>query len=208
MHPQADTKMMAHVLIVSLTTTIYGVLHSLLASATAKDWIRGRFGPSTDRLYRLGYNAIAVITFLPVLAALVARPGEILYQLGSPWNAAAIAGQLLCLVVVGLGLLQSDAWSFLGLRQLAGTARAPSHLVATGLYRWVRHPLYTAGLAFIWLMSVMTTSLLAVNIVLTVYILIGSRLEERRLVAEFGKAYEEYQRQVPSLLPLRIPPPR
>ncbi|MCJ7676604.1 MAG: hypothetical protein MUO35_02640, partial [Anaerolineales bacterium] len=56
-----------------------------------------------------------------------------------------------------------------------------------------------------WLTPVMTTSVLALNLALTAYILVGSRLEERRLSAEFGEAYDEYRHRVPALLPLRLP---
>ena len=59
------------------------------------------------------------------------------------------------------------------------------------------------SLLFIWLMPVMTTSVLALNLGLTAYIYIGSLFEERRLVAEFGEPYTAYQRRVPRLIPVR-----
>jgi protein-S-isoprenylcysteine O-methyltransferase Ste14 len=78
-------------------------------------------------------------------------------------------------------------------------------LVTTGLYRHVRHPLYTAGLAFLWLSPVMTTTLMALYAGLSVYLYVGSLFEERRLQAEFGPAYAEYQKRVPRLFPrLRV----
>ena len=39
-------------------------------------------------------------------------------------------------------------------------------------------------------------------IAITLYFAIGSRLEERKLVAEFGESYRRYQRRVPGLVPL------
>jgi protein-S-isoprenylcysteine O-methyltransferase Ste14 len=101
--------------------------------------------------------------------------------------------------------MQTDPLSFLGLQQLTGRPQGNPRLVTTGMYRWVRHPLYTAGLLFVWLTPVMTFSLLSLNLSLTAYVILGSRLEERRLVAEFGEAYHEYQRRVPSLIPLHPP---
>jgi protein-S-isoprenylcysteine O-methyltransferase Ste14 len=65
----------------------------------------------------------------------------------------------------------------------------------------VRHPLYTAGLAFIWFTPLMTVNLLVLNIGLTVYIVIGAYFEERKLLREFGPAYAEYQRRTPMLVP-------
>jgi protein-S-isoprenylcysteine O-methyltransferase Ste14 len=194
---------MPEALVIALAVATYGLLHSLLASASVKRWFRTRLGPSVDRFYRLAYNLFALVSFVPVLALLVWRPGAVVYRLGPPWIAIAVTGQLLSAALLGIGLLQANAWSFLGLQPLMGTSQAPSRLVTTGLYRWVRHPLYTAGLLLIWLTPLMTSGLLAFNLVLTAYVVAGSRLEERRLVAEFGADYHAYQRQVPSLFPLR-----
>jgi protein-S-isoprenylcysteine O-methyltransferase Ste14 len=48
----------------------------------------------------------------------------------------------------------------------------------------------------------MTTSLLALNISLTIYIYIGSIFEERKLLAIHGQPYAEYQKSVPRLIPI------
>jgi protein-S-isoprenylcysteine O-methyltransferase Ste14 len=69
------------------------------------------------------------------------------------------------------------------------------------LYRWVRHPLYTAGLLFIWLTPIMTLNTLVVFIAATVYILVGAFFEERKLEREFGQAYREYKAATPMLIP-------
>ena len=74
-------------------------------------------------------------------------------------------------------------------------------MVSGGLYRWVRHPLYSAGLVFIWLTSVMTVNLLVLNLGLTIYLVVGAIYEERKLVREFGDLYVDYQKRVPMLIP-------
>jgi protein-S-isoprenylcysteine O-methyltransferase Ste14 len=186
-----------------LFVIIYGILHSLLASPWAKNWARKIFGLNADRFYRLMYNAIGAITLLPTLAILAMKPGDILYRLPWPWGLLAFSGQGTALLLLAIGLLQTDLWRFLGLRQLfqLQTSSEPT-LVVTGLYRWVRHPLYTLGLIFLWLTPVMTTSLLVFNLGMSVYIYVGSYFEERRLRDEFGQAYADYQRRVPRLVPI------
>jgi len=42
---------------------------------------------------------------------------------------------------------------------------------------------------------------IVVNIILTVYVIIGSILEEKKLILEFGDAYKKYQDDVPMLIP-------
>jgi protein-S-isoprenylcysteine O-methyltransferase Ste14 len=189
-------------LLTLIAVAAYGILHSLLAAMRVKR-AAGRLSTRLGRSYRLLFNLIAGLTYLPVLAVVAAYPGAMLYRIPWPLNLVTVGIQVLALVVLILGLLQTDPWHFLGLRQLiAADSGESGTLVKTGLYRWVRHPLYTAGLAFIWPIPIMTTSLLAMNLGLTAYILIGSVLEERRLLSEFGAAYAEYQRQVPKLIPL------
>lgn len=181
---------------------VYGALHSLMASHWAKDSARRIFGPGSDHWYRLAFNLLAGILFLPVLIVVALYPGTVVYRLDFPWLLPAAGIQLLALIVLVLGLFQTDALRFLGLRQLRqpDPDRPPS-LVVSGLYRWVRHPLYTAGLAFIWFTPWMSTSILALNLGLTAYIFIGSVFEERRLLSVFGQAYADYQSRVPRLIP-------
>jgi protein-S-isoprenylcysteine O-methyltransferase Ste14 len=49
----------------------------------------------------------------------------------------------------------------------------------------------------------MDMAALAGNCVLTVYIVVGTLLEERKLVHEFGDAYRNYQRRVSMFVPLK-----
>ncbi|NJN97398.1 MAG: hypothetical protein HC875_26605 [Anaerolineales bacterium] len=103
--------------------TLYGVLHSVLASLALKAWARRVFGPGVERWYRLIYNIIAVITLLPLVPLLAWLPGPILYVVPSPWRWLMVGGQLLALAALGVSLLQTGAFHFLGLAQL--TAERP-----------------------------------------------------------------------------------
>ncbi len=176
-------------LIVFLSVLIYGLIHSVLASFWAKEKTQIWFGLSVSRWYRFAYNLFAVLTLLPVLALPVVLSDTRLYTIPSPWVYLSIAGQILAVLVLTAGLLQTGVWTFLGLRQLVEGQEKPSRMVVKGLYRYVRHPLYTAGLIFIWLTPVMTLNLLALNLGLSLYIFLGAMFEERRLTREFGEAY-------------------
>jgi Putative protein-S-isoprenylcysteine methyltransferase len=69
-------------------------------------------------------------------------------------------------------------------------------------YRWVRHPLYVAWAIFFFATPTMTLGHLLFAGVLTIYMVAASRVEERDLVAHFGKAYEDYRRRVPAFVPI------
>ncbi len=75
------------------------------------------------------------------------------------------------------------------------------HLVTGGYYRFVRHPIYSFTLLFLWLMPWMSSNWLGLASGSTLYILLAIPLEERKLLAEFGTAYRDYQQRVPALFP-------
>jgi len=131
-----------------LSVLLWGLLHSLLASLKVKELARQVFGPGVNRFYRLAYNVFAGVSFLPVLAVMFLVSDRSLYIVPLPWSLFLVAGELLAVAALVVGFLQTDAWEFLGLRQL-GESDRPSKLTTSGLKHYVRHPLYSAGLAFI-----------------------------------------------------------
>ena len=153
------------------------------------------------RLYRLAYNIFSVLSFVPILWLMAVLPDQVLYQIPAPWVYLSIAGQLAAMVLLVAGVLQTDPLSFVGLRQLFAGGEHPSKLVTHGLYSKIRHPLYTAGLLFIWLTPVMSINSLTVTLSATIYIIVGAFFEERKLEREFGSAYTEYKASTPMLIP-------
>lgn len=95
----------------------------------------------------------------------------------------------------------------LGIREivshLKGKAGKKSFLTIQGNYQWVRHPLYFLSLVMIWSQVSLTTDRFLFNGLWTFWIIIGSFLEERDLVASFGDAYRNYQRNVQMLIPYK-----
>jgi protein-S-isoprenylcysteine O-methyltransferase Ste14 len=179
---------------------VWGALHSALAGIPAKAAARKLFGPMADNFYRIGFNAAAVMTLMPVLAILARNTGSVLARVPWPWWPMMGIGQIAALVVLGWSFLQSDPPGFLGLRQL-GNPQSGGKLVTTGAYAIVRHPMYTAGLLLLWLFPIITSGILAFDLGITLYILVGSELEERKLTAEYGEEYRKYKAKVARLIP-------
>ncbi|NOQ69084.1 MAG: DUF1295 domain-containing protein [Gammaproteobacteria bacterium] len=75
-----------------------------------------------------------------------------------------------------------------------------------GPYRWVRHPLYLFTIIFFWSYPVITSDRLLFNILWTIWVIVGARLEEQELVEDFGDEYREYQSKVPMLFPRSFRP--
>jgi protein-S-isoprenylcysteine O-methyltransferase Ste14 len=126
---------------------------------------------------------------------------------GSWWAARMMF--LLALAIGVWGSLSLRGFDAFGLRPIRHRFKseplsAPV-LVVQGAYRWVRHPFYFVVLLMIWSFPVLTVDRLLFNMLWTIWIVIGTVLEERDLIARFGDDYREYQRNVPMLFPTRIP---
>jgi methanethiol S-methyltransferase len=199
------------IVLFALAFIFWAALHSMTAGLAFKQAMRRLMGERAyDGLYRLLYNAFSVLTFIPVLYAggrilpqvfawVVDRPGRwFLYGL-----------QAIGLIGVGVSLLQTDLLRFAGLGQAVRYLRGapevnpPPRLVVRGLYRLVRHPIYFFSLIFLWANPVMSLAALVFNLAATAYFWIGSGYEERRLLATYGEAYQQYRRRVPRLIPLK-----
>jgi protein-S-isoprenylcysteine O-methyltransferase Ste14 len=121
------------------------------------------------------------------------------------WNASQAAGAALALV--GLAVYFRCLWDF-GARGRGTPAPIdpPRALVVTGLYRWVRNPMYwgvglfIAGEAIFYgsrgVFLYLAVWLVFVHLMVVLY-------EENALRRAFGAAYEEYCRTVPRWLPRR-----
>jgi protein-S-isoprenylcysteine O-methyltransferase Ste14 len=97
---------------------------------------------------------------------------------------------------------------FLGLRQIqtrlsANSLSESGDLDAGGVLGLVRHPWYVAVFILLWT-SNLNVGAVTINIVLSAYLVIGTLLEERKLVLEFGEKYREYQRNVSMFIPLKF----
>ena len=77
---------------------LWGVVHSMLASLAVKRFIRRVFGETPARLYRLIYNAFAVLTFVPILLLMRSLPDQTLYLVPAPWMYLMLVGQALAAI--------------------------------------------------------------------------------------------------------------
>ena len=191
--------------ILLLALAVYGVVHSLAASRRAKAAARRLFGPAADRWYRLAFSLFGGLSFLPVLFLFAWLPDRVLYVVPYPYIFLMLAVQALGGMFFLWALAVIDLGAFLGLRQLAGSRDAEmERLTTSGPYQLVRHPLYTASLLVLWFMPVMSVNLLAFNLGVTAYFVIGGYFEEQKLLQQFGQAYAVYRDETPMLIPVRL----
>jgi protein-S-isoprenylcysteine O-methyltransferase Ste14 len=181
----------------------YFAVHSLLASLRVKRWVSLRH-PGWMPGYRVFFNVLAVALLAVPVGLTLAWRGELLWQ----WTGAAwwVANAAALLAVLGFlwSLRFYDGSEFLGLRQWRERARQVEDqevLRISPLHRFVRHPWYSLGLVLIWTRGMDPAVLISASLI-TAYFVVGSRLEERKLLELHGDAYRAYRERVPSLVPL------
>jgi protein-S-isoprenylcysteine O-methyltransferase Ste14 len=110
---------------------------------------------------------------------------------------------------VGLGVLSipSVYWvlTSLGKNVSETVLTKPGHeLVTVGPYRWIRHPLYTTGLALLLAVGLMAANVLFLLFALLAAVLILSVViprEEAALRDRFGDEYARYMERTGRLFP-------
>jgi protein-S-isoprenylcysteine O-methyltransferase Ste14 len=181
-------------------------LHSALVSLSLTEPLRTRF-PYAARYYRIVYNTVSVVTLAPVLLYTFSLRGPTLFNWPGPWRLAQIFLALSAMVFFVAGARHYDLFQFLGLRQLkdekaCSVLTDDCSLDTSGILSLVRHPWYTGGILIIWARPLDTSAILT-NLVFTGYFVVGTRLEERKLIAQFGQEYVDYRQRVSMFLPLK-----
>jgi protein-S-isoprenylcysteine O-methyltransferase Ste14 len=196
--------MMMGTIYIFCASLLWGLVHSLLATHGFKHIVRKGVGPvAFYRLYRFFYNLFSMASILPVILMLITFPDRALYTIPAPWVYLTTIVQGLAFFALIAGVMQTGVMEFSGLAQLSPYYQdsEPGLLVTDGLYGLVRHPLYSAGLVFMWFSADMTENRLVLWITFTLYILIGAYFEEKKLLKDIGPAYAEYKKNTPMFVP-------
>ncbi len=185
-----------------LLIAAFGLQHSVMARPSFKRWWTQFVPAPIERsTFVMSTNLVLVLLFWQW------RPmgGEI-WTIESP-----VAAKLLHILAAAgwIGIVLTtfliNHFDLFGTRQvwlyLRGKPYTCAPFVTPGPYRYVRHPLYLSMLFAFWATPTMTLTHLVFALGMTVYILIGIRLEERNLVQFLGQPYADYRRNVPMLVP-------
>jgi protein-S-isoprenylcysteine O-methyltransferase Ste14 len=196
---------MSYILLISGWIFFYA-LHSILALDSVKSFAKNGF-QSYFPFYRISYNLFSIMLFVVLVYYQFSLSQELVVAESLVLEILGAIVFLLGIVVLNIAFSSFNKREFIGLEQLdeikQPTIIAEKKLVKTGLYGYVRHPLYF-GVILMLLGAVLflpNVPMLLFVMVSLVYLPIGVTLEERKLVAEFGAQYQVYQREVKMLFP-------
>ena len=179
-----------------------------MISITVTGYLKKRLG-SYYKFYRLFFNLFAFSTLIPLILYSLSLRERIIFR----WEGSLIIIQIALLIIAMslfvAGALKYDMLRFLGIRQVKSgksfsTLSESGDIDTSGVLGITRHPWYLGAIIFIWIYyREMYVSTLLVNIILTIYLLIGTVLEERKLVMKFGDRYRDYRKRVSMLFPAK-----
>ena len=141
-----------------------------------------------------------------VLQTLLLSAFAIVYFVGSGALLFPAGGAVrtvgLVLSLLGLLVMLAAFRSLGGAIQIAPEPRANAQLVTGGIYRWLRHPIYTAiVLVVVGLSLRKPTWLVAIAaVIVIIFLVIKSRYEETLLIARYPE-YSAYRQHTTGVLP-------
>ena len=194
-------------LLLAVFWSIWCFFHSWLITISVSNYLKhsGKF-----RFYRISYNVFALVSFCAVWFYSQTFAVIIIYNPSGLLFFIQMIVFALSLILFVVGAKNYDMKQFIGLNQLS----QKNISIGIGMYgqfrqdgilQYSRHPWYLASLLILWTgFESLTMTRLTMNIVFTLYIFIGTLLEEKKLVAEFGESYRAYQKKVPMYFPLNF----
>lgn len=182
--------------------TLFAVQHSVMARKSFKAWWVQFVPPPIERATYVLVSSVVLVVMFWLWQPIDLRVWQVESRLGS--------AVLTTLFWLGWGLILVATFlishfELFGVKQALDTLRPTKPVDGSFrtpmLYKVVRHPMYMGFLISFWATPEMTVGHLVFALTSTIYILIGSQLEEKDLVEIFGEKYRNYQKNVGMLLP-------
>lgn len=199
------------VIVLVLLFSIYGFIHSILASQRVKFLFKKTFG-KLIAFYRLIFNVFAVVG-LYLIWDLAPHPSLQIYKLPQPYDYIVLIPQFISLIGIVWCFKYVCFKEFLGLTQIDRYLKNEYSddeldenytLRIEGPYKYSRHPIYFFSIIFLLFRAEMDLFYLTMFISFTAYFYFGSYYEERKMVRLFGDDYRNYQKKTPRIFPIKI----
>ena len=193
----------------ALIWTVWCALHSLLIANVARQAAKKVLGYNIP-VFRLLYVGFSIASLILVLWYQFSVPARLLFEKNLFWAAGQFVLLIYGIFMFYAGARVYDMGYFLGFRQWKDhrTHKKPLSFPfhTEGILAHVRHPWYSGGIAFVWGIGSCTDVYIVSRSILTVYFIIGTLLEEKRLKIDLGTPYAQYCRRVPMLIPWKSSP--
>ena len=187
---------MNYYVLLALGWAVYFALHSVFASLSCKAFFKSLF-PAFNKYYRLLYSLFSVAGLI-LLLILNASKTSYLFE-------KTIYIKYVSLVIAAFGMIIiRAAFRSYSLKSFLGVTPESNDFSENGILKHIRHPIYSGTILIVigFFLFSPTYSSLVTMLSVFAYLPIGIILEERKLISQYGRKYEDYKTRVPSIFPL------
>lgn len=185
---------------------LWCLLHSALITRTVSSRIE-RLPAPWPGAYKLAYTTFSLLTLLPLAWVSHSYPQKpIALPLWAIFLQVLLLAYALFLFTAGArqySLADFSGWSQWQHYRRGEVAASPKLLRTGGILRHIRHPWYAAALALLWVFPLTDLNLI-IRFILSIYIVVGTWLEERKLAITHGERYRAYSRVTPRFFPWKL----
>lgn len=183
---------------------IYFAFHSIFADLKVKSFF-AKILKGKQKFYRIAYVFFSTIGLgiIGLAQLMVQSPKISIFD-----NLLILILGTVFLLIGTIVLLKAsktyDMNEFMGLSQIkSDKLEVYTELNIRGLNQIVRHPLYFGTIILIlgFFLASPTQNNLALLILTLVYLFVGAKLEEKKLVEFYGESYRNYRKSVRMLIP-------
>lgn len=200
--PSATAPWLRSMLIDMGLLALFAVQHSVMARQWFKrGWTRIVAPPVERSTYVLVASAVLLLLFggwQPMPARLWSVENHVSQLI---FHGLFAAGW----VIVFVSTFLVDHFDLFGLKQVwiywRGQKYQPTAFRVSGLYKWVRHPIYMGFIIAFWSTPSMSIGHLFFAAMCTAYIVVAIQFEERDLITFHGEPYRIYRSGVSMLAP-------
>jgi protein-S-isoprenylcysteine O-methyltransferase Ste14 len=199
----SESNLLQAILINVVLLSIFAIQHTIMARPIFKKWWISIVGPAAERSFFVLLSSLALILmywkWVPIKSIIWQAENEVIIYI---INGIFVLGWL----IVFFSTFMINHFHLFGLKQISDNLQnkeiSSLKFRKIYLYKYVRHPIMLGFIIAFWATPVMTTGHLLFAIVTTLYIFIAVKyLEEPDLKNAIGTPYEEYQNEVPMIVP-------
>lgn len=199
----ADSPFFQALLVNLLLLGLFAIQHSIMARPAFKKWITRLISPAIERS-----TFVLISSLLLILMYWKWHPlTTVVWQAENETIAMILTGVFFFgWLVVFLSTFMINHFELFGLKQIIENFKNKQpqspKFQTNFFYKIVRHPIMLGFIIAFWATPLMTIGHLLFSVMTTVYILIAIKyLEEKDLRKFIGKEYEDYQQNVPMIIP-------
>jgi protein-S-isoprenylcysteine O-methyltransferase Ste14 len=183
--------------------TLFGVQHSGMARTGFRTWIT-RLIPK--HLERSTYVLVSSVVLTMLMWLWQPIHGVI-------WEVKGVTARTVLYTIFGLGWILilistflTDHFDLFGVRQvylyLMKKPYTDVPFTDALFYKWTRHPMMLGLFIAFWSIPTMTAGHLLFSAGMSLYIIVGIRLEERNYLQTLGEQYRQYRQRTPMIFPM------